>query len=336
MEGIPEVLMNPIMDFLTARRMYVKYNRGKSPTGNLNVGCVQGSVLGPKLFALYCKDLIVKLPSDVHITAYADDSYVTVFDDTMDGLKLKIEQVLDTHEQYLESIGMVVNKAKTELIVFDKKDPPILELRNGIKSRKNIKALGIHLSSNLDWSEHVTHILSKTSHIINKVKFLRRWIDQDTALKLITSQYFGIVYYAAPVWLTPQLSAVSWQRLNSSHYRALRAVVGDYKRKLPRAVLNIITKRATPRQWSNYAACSLAIKLFNGQDTRIGDEMRKQCYINDRQPRKGTFFDTSKYKVGRHNFVNRLNAFSNLDFDWIGEHSKDYIRRNLKRQFITF
>jgi len=85
-----------------------------------------------------------------------------------------------------------------------------------------------------------------------------------------------------PVWLTSQLNSTLWKKLYSSHYRALRAAVGDYKRKIPKAVLDIISKRANPKQWANYTTASMAIKLCNGNETRLGELLRKRYYINDR------------------------------------------------------
>jgi len=303
-KSTPPALMNLLMDFLTSRKLFVQYENATSRVDEINVGCVQGSVLGPKLFALYCKDLVNNLPKDVHITSYADDSYVTIYSESMDELKTKIETTLDCHEKFLDGIGMVVNKAKTELIVFNKKDPPSLELTNGVKSRESIKALGLNLTYNLKWDSHVSKTIAKTSYLINKVRFLRRWIDQDTALKIITSQFFGTIYYGAAVWLTSQLDSTSWKKLYSGHYRALRAAVGDYKRKIPKVVLDIISKRATPKQSANYTTASMAIKLYNGTETRLGETLRNRCYINDRHPKKGIFFDNSKYKIGKQSFAN--------------------------------
>jgi len=247
----------------------------------------------------------------------------------------RIEATLEYHEKFLDGIGMVVNKAKTELIVFNKKDPPSMELANGVRSRESIKALGLNITHNLKWDLHVSKTIAKTSYLINKVRFLRRWIDQDSALKIITSQFFGTIYYGAAVWLTSQLDSTSWKKLYSAHYRALRAAVGDYKRKIPKAVLDIITKCATPKQWANYTTAKMAIKLYNGTETRLGDTLRSRCYINDRHPMKGIFFDRSKYKIGKQSFVNRLHLFSDVNFEWIGPFSEDYIRQNLKKHFIV-
>jgi len=99
-----------------------------------------------------------------------------------------------------------------------------------------------------------------------------------------------MVYYGIAVWLTSQLDATSRRRLFSSHFRALRAVLGDYKRKVPKVVLNIISKRATPKQWANYRKAPLAITLFNGGETRLDEIRLYQEYINDRLPRKGIIF----------------------------------------------
>jgi len=333
---IPHSLMNPLTDFLSQRKISVKYNNSVSQFEDINVGCVQGSVLGPKLFALYTRNLLQHLPSYCNITAYADDTYVCIEDNNQASLKDKIETTLALHENFLESIGMVVNKAKTELVIFNRKDPIEMKLKNGITSIKSIKALGVTLTYNLCWDEHISNMVSKTSKIISAIRYLRRWITQDAALQVVTSQYFGTCYYASPVWLNDQISHHSWKRLNSQHYRAIRAAVKDVKRRIPRVMLNIISKRATPRQWADYSIANAAINLINTSNTRIADELRANIYINDRLPRRGSFIDKSAYRVGRQSLTNRLQCLKKIDFDWIGIQNPDLIRKSLKKTFIQF
>jgi len=105
-------------------------------------------------------------------------------------------------------------------------------------------------------------------------------------------------------------------------------------KKIPKVVLDIISKRATLKQCTNYTTASIAIKLYNGTEARLGEILRNRCYINDRQPKKGIFFDNSKCKIGKQSFVNRLHLFSDVKFEWIGPYSEDYIRQNLKKLFI--
>jgi len=99
-------------------------------------------------------------------------------------------------------------------------------------------------------------------------------------------------------------------------------------------VLDVISKRATPKQWANYTPASMAIKLYNGTETRVGEILRNRSYSNHRQPKKGIFFDNSKCKIEKQSFVNRPHLFLDVNFEWIGPYSEDYIRQNLKKLFI--
>jgi len=69
----------------------------------------------------------------------------------------------------------------------------------------------------------------------------------------------------------------------------------------------------------------------------MGSNLSQIGYINDRCPRRDKFFDTSRLKIGRQSLTNRLDFMNiNINFDWIGEFSDDYLRTNLKRQFFFF
>jgi len=47
----------------------------------------------------------------------------------------------------------------------------------------------------------------------------------------------------------------------------------DIKRKISRTVLDIISKRATPKEWANYATVPTSIKLYNQNNTRLSEVM---------------------------------------------------------------
>ena len=232
---------------------------------------------------------------------------------------------------------MLINQSKTELIVHSKgRSHPSMVIQHGsqqIKSTSEMKALGVTISWNLSWDKHINSLAPKLTLIIRKLKFLRRWLSLDDALKVLTSQFFGTLYYAISVWIN-LLSFKSWRRLESLHYRALRAVHRDFRCALSKQTLNKMSKRATPRQWANYITTSEVIKLFNTSDARIVQDLRSNVYINDRKPRKGTFVGAPKYAIGKQSLRYRIREqFCNLDFDWIGI-DKDSLRRNLKRLFV--
>jgi hypothetical protein len=197
-----------------------------------------------------------------------------------------------------------------------------------------MKALGIHFEPDLSWNRQVDSALSKSHYVVKRIRYLSKWLTKDDRLKLVTSQYFSILYYAAPVWIG-SLNVAAWKRLNSAHYRALRAVVGFHVRK--RSEIDLMTKRAKPPEWARYSIASTVIKLYNSSDTNIAKTLRSSAYVNDRLPRRAKFIDQSKFKVGKQSLPNRIGyLFSKMKFDWIGDITDDMLRKSLKKEFFEY
>jgi len=81
-----------LIDFLCERKMLVEVEGARSKEMDVTLGCVQRSILGPKLFSFYIKD-VVNHVSGHHLTSYADDTYVLVSEpdlDLMQKLRLKL------------------------------------------------------------------------------------------------------------------------------------------------------------------------------------------------------------------------------------------------------
>ncbi len=134
--------------------------------------------------------------------------------------------------------------------------------------------------------EHLNYSLNRSRHIIHRIKRLRKWLTHDELLKLIIAQY----YYCNPLWIG-SLTADSWRCINSAHYRALRAILGDHKSKLKQNELDKMSKRIPPVEWAQYSIASKTIKLFNSSDMDIGRSLRNTVYVNDRMPGRGKFID---------------------------------------------
>jgi len=337
--NLGEAAMNTLMDFMSDRLFRVEVGKTLSKPTTLNVGCVQGSVLGPKLFGIYCNQLKNEI-GNAHLVSYADDSYVTVAAENLADLKIKIEATLEKHQTYMETIGMVINKDKTELIVYNKKSSKQEEMvlgQTGVKSTSKIKALGVTITSDLNWNTHVQNQTNKTNRLISSIKFLGKWLKTEDLLKVITSKYYGTMYYAAPVWMAPTMSYQTLKQLNRQHYRALRAAYKDRKCEMSKETLNSLSGRATPRQWAKYIVASTTIKMFQNGTTPMSEKLRKRVYINDRFPGKGTFHDISRTKIGRQSLPNRLDFLREINFDWTNAKepiSKDKLRIALKKTFI--
>jgi hypothetical protein len=85
------------------------------------IGCVQGSVLGPRLFHIYTSGLLSDIiGKEFFNIAYTDDFYIAISCGMKDYATAKemLEKKLSSHFDWLKSLGMVVNATKTEFIIF--------------------------------------------------------------------------------------------------------------------------------------------------------------------------------------------------------------------------
>jgi len=339
-EILPHDLTSVLMDFLSKGTYKVEVEGIKSETRFLKVGCVQGSILGPRLFTLYMRKLgsLVTSPN-IHLTSYADDTYVSISGNDVNEVKLKIEETMTKHDDYLQNIGMKTNVTKTELIFYSRKKintTPITVKGSDIIPSSSMKVLRIKFDNHLTWDTQIKDIKTKAMHVINKLKFLSKFVDKEMMRRVVTSHFFGMIYYASPVWMSETTTAPHWKTLNSLHYRVLRSSVRDFTYKWSKDDLNNYFKRATPLKWMRYTCSKMAMKLYLlGQaGPPMSTKLRASAYINDRQPHKVHFMDTSRLKIGKQSLTNRLSSMKTIKFDWANGIDKHKLRIELKKTFI--
>jgi len=235
---IPLNLMPILIDFMSARNFKVQIGKATSEARFIKVGCVQGSILGPKLFTLYMSQLQNKMHHGTHLVAYADDAYVSIAADSPLEVKRRLECQLKTHEEYLTQIGMVTNTNKTELIYFSRKpimDPPNLEVDGIVISpKKQLKVLGMIFQDDLREDAQVSRIIKSCKTLIPKLRFLGRFLTREQMKTVVTAQFYSRMYYGCEIWLNDLTAARSWRFLNSLHYKALRVIVRDQKNECQR------------------------------------------------------------------------------------------------------
>jgi len=288
-------------------------------------------VLGPKLFNLYMMNL-TKHTQGCPTTTYADDTYVLIKGKNMDELKHNAESCLKSHLAYLDSQGMVTNVSKTEVVVFGQNNKVELEIDgNKITSGETMKVLGVQFDSDMKWSSQAKTVIVKLRRLNSGLKFLRRKLNTNQFLKVLTAQYYSTCYYGGEVWLN-SLGFDDKRRMNALHYRTLRIVLRDYRRKLHRSSLDELG-RARPTTWANYLTCSRIIKTCtNHLPKRLYEMLKKNSYSERRYPGRLKFFDASRRKVGQQMIANRAGrGINGASFDWLDGISHDLMRINLKR-----
>lgn len=115
-----------IHEYITERRAFVEIGNSVLTTFGLEVGCPQGSTLGPKVFNIYCHDL-VKVINQGQLISYADDSYVIVTSGDLQQVHTKACKQMVKHVEWLKTNGMVCNIEKSQVIVLETEETIDLE-----------------------------------------------------------------------------------------------------------------------------------------------------------------------------------------------------------------
>jgi len=322
-------LLSVLADFLSERKMVVEIDGKVSSSKHVPLGCVQGSVLGPKLFNIYMSRVAEHTLGN-KLVAYADDSYVIIPGKE----KAAIENCVKTHLDFLSSQGMVTNISKTEAVFFGLEQYMETLHINGeeLKFSGRMKVLGVTFDARMKFSEHIESVIKKARTMNSGLRMIRRKLTYDQFLKVMTTQYYGRCFYGGLAWLNGTNSFLDLRKINALHYRALRIAKRDFKRVIRRSELDLMG-RARPTTWIQYLLANTAIKaITRGQPTLLSREMRENMFIERRRSGRPKFFDNSKKKIGRQALRNRLGFMGRFKFDWSSGLTDDNLRVNLKKE----
>ena len=126
------------------------------PTAN-SIGCFQGSILGSLLFNILSNDIASYIPSSVNgfrvtLIRYADDTQVAITGarERVRDMEVAMVHVLGILNNWFSQNGMMVNAAKTELMVcgdgrqITKLDPlpKVRFMGEDVHCSENVKNLG--------------------------------------------------------------------------------------------------------------------------------------------------------------------------------------------------
>jgi hypothetical protein len=341
------------MDFLQGRTFYVEVEGEQSCRKFLDRGCVQGSVLGPRLFSLYVAGLENELKDminpaneegkgELEVISYADDSYVIVSSNSPQETKLLAERTMDRHVAFLKNLGMVVNETKTEIMWIGESGNPGDTIRVSDQECRTVgsmKALGIYIDSKLTWDIQAEASVKKGTRLLSVFRFLRKYMTESQFLKAVTANYYGAVFYGSSVWLSNCKTSFK-TKFSSLHFRILRSACKDYHFKLSHLQLAQRCGRASPKEWAQYTTASLAIKVMRDKKPKpLYDVLKQTFYTERRNKGRGLFFDASRRRVGRQSLQNRLEHVAQIKEPWNEQGqvlTNDRIRVMLKKAFFSY
>jgi len=168
---------------------------------------------------------------DITVVTYADDTYVLVSGKKEEGIISKTQDTIKRHIEYLKKMGMIVNLDKTEMMWIGKNQPRTTTTlsMNGqnIEFKKSIKALGITVSCDLDWSNHIQNVVKKGKTLMVGLKFLRKYLSEMQFLSTVVNSFYSTIFYASTVWYDCSKKS-QLKSIDSMFYQLLRTACRDY------------------------------------------------------------------------------------------------------------
>ena len=199
--GVSGKVLSWIKCFLYDRVQCVCVNNHFSSYLSVLSGVPQGSILGPLLFVAYI-DVGVKI-SNLHGTSngmylYPDDA--KLFSNNIDNL----QSALNRLSAWLCSRQLNLAPAKCEHLHIscsnNSLDHGFQVCSHSIKTVKTVKDIGVLISYNLKWSQHILHIHSTAS--VCAYQILRGFSSKNvwTLLKAFITYVRPRLEYNSPVW----------------------------------------------------------------------------------------------------------------------------------------
>jgi hypothetical protein len=260
--GLPDNVVGLVEVWLNDRSFYVSLDGENSILYDLLLGTVQGSILGPILYALY----IAPLFDLEFMLTFADDNYIPRFNHSMEALIEDMKKAIESITKWLRDSGLSVNKSKTEVCSFHKREMRVFTLiidGTSIKTQNDMNILGVTFDTRLQWEKQVAGTITRANKALNAIRLIRRYFNTKELLQLLTSNYYSILYYNSEVWMISSLKVILKNNLLSASANAIKMAFHYPKTLISYNNLHQMAERATPEMFSKYKLALLLSKIYN-------------------------------------------------------------------------
>ena len=333
--GLPKIITAVIGEWLRDRLFYCDINGKTSTLRKITHGTVQGSILGPVLFAIFTRS-ISKQAKD--ISTFADDNFILEHHHTLERVIELAKRSICAVSDWLTSIGMKVNETKTEICIFHKKDVQhiIMDIRGlQIEVKNSIKVLGVIFDTKMNWNNQARNAMNKANKAKQALSLIRKYFTEEEMIKLATAYFYSTLYYGAKIWLSSSISAVIKKKLWQLSSYMLRLVDGWCYERQSFETLHKKYNRASPMDWCNYTTAVAMWNVVNNQVPSCA-HLKMMHNVLHQERRQGILFTRSNQtKIGFNCISNRLQVVSSkLHLNW-QDMSDTAFKAMCKKVFIT-
>ena len=224
---LPSQIAKLLCSYLDDRKFRVKHESAITDLAPISSGVPQGSVLGSFLYQLFTADLPVS--PEIKMATFVDDTAILSTHINPNTASRELQDHLNSIQIWLKSWRVKVNETKSAHVTFTlkKRTYPAVSL-NGVKIPKvsDVKYLGMHLDSKLNWSKHI--ITKRKQLNIQKSKMY--WLIGRKSKLSIENKALLYKAILKPIWtygiqLWGTASATNIKKIQSFQSSTLRCIM---------------------------------------------------------------------------------------------------------------
>lgn len=197
--NIPDNCYNWLIDYLCDRKHATKFSNTISDMLDISASVIQGSALGPILFLINASDYTTIVDGNF-LCKYADDFYLIVPASNTHTIPLEIDRL----NKWAKNNNLCLNSQKTQELIIVKKGIKQISLPlpfPSIQRVTNLKVLGIHLDSHLNFNEHIKTLLIAGAQSLYALKTLREHgLKGEKLFQVCRATLISKLVYASPAW----------------------------------------------------------------------------------------------------------------------------------------
>ena len=209
--------------YLSEHEQRVRVGDKLSESLPIQVGCFQGTCLGPLLYNIASNDLSCHIPHEIdgfRITTvrYADDTQLATSGprSRLAEMERCLERVLDTMCTWFLQNGMKITASKTEMFMCGdrrqlarlSRPACVMFLGERLESKDEVKNLGVIMDKNLSWESHVKRVSDRCFGILIGLANAKHVLPREVLPRLIDSLVVSHVRYCAQVYGSAGCTAV--------------------------------------------------------------------------------------------------------------------------------
>ena len=224
-------ILEQIRNYLQNQKINVTIEGSSSEAQEVSAGVPQGSILGPLLFLIYVNDIVNNLHGTPFL--YADDTAIMMPINNLNpnvSFEL-INQDLNQLYAWATNWFMCFNPTKTVYMIVttkrQKPNYPVPQMNNkSLNEVEQHKHLGVTISSNLTWDNHIDTVVRKANSIIGQLWSLNRHIPRKALEDIYLTFARPILEYGCTIY--DNGSASLKKRLEDTQRRAAIACTRAY------------------------------------------------------------------------------------------------------------